>query len=492
MKAKLTYLGRMISLAPAQLGDQFKETCEVQRTVQVPATEKNGWQSSYAQETHTCWWIDVHPETKEPVFVTFSGFGPRIHGELVAQGHEVEVADLVATGLPEKPDVSIYQGIQWRGSQSTVLLKLLTSRIGVVTCPTGYGKTFLIRQFIRAYPDARIVITVPSNDVAGEIFTDLAKAMPTQVGFVGDGKRSTKRIQVAITHSLGYCNREANLVLCDEAHAVLTPNFLEMFVQFRRARFFAFTATPDGRSDGADAFLEALFGPVLHHVPYQEAVQSGNVCQLKYRVYPVTMGPNTRGIKQKHVKDRAAIWRNPFRNALISRVARAVEAELGPDAQILIMVSTTEHAFVLGQLLPDYTIVHGESLSKDEEKIEKMLKNGAMLPDQVVCTKEDRKDHKAEFSSGRMKRAIATHVWSKGVNFLDLACLIRAEGIAAPIAAGQIPGRLSRLGSDGQKADGLLIDFNDIFSPDFAARSNERIRVYVAMGWIPDPLPGPV
>jgi superfamily II DNA or RNA helicase len=216
------------------------------------------------------------------------------------------------------------------------------------------------------------------------------------------------------------------------------------------------------------------------------------VCQLKYRVYPVTLGPNTRGIKKKYIKDRAAIWRNPFRNALISRVARATEQELGPDAQILIMVNTTEHAFVLGQLLPDYTIVHGESLSKDEEKIEKMLKNGAMLKEQVVCTKEDRKDHKAEFGSGRMKRAIATHVWSKGVNFLDLACLIRAEGVASPIAAGQIPGRLSRLGSDGLKEVGLLIDFNDIFSEDFKWRSNERISVYIANGWIPDPIRGHV
>jgi superfamily II DNA or RNA helicase len=492
MKAKLTYLGRMASLAPAQLGDQFKGTCEIQRTVQVPASEKNGWQSSYKQETHTCWWHDIHPETKESVFVTFSGFGPRIHGELVAQGHEVDVEDLVATGLPEKPDVSIYQGVEWRGSQPTALIKLLTSRCGVITCGTGWGKTFLIRQFIRAYPDARVVITVPSYDVAMEIFTDLVKATPTQVGFVGDGKRSTKRIQVAITQSLGYCNREANLVIVDEIHAVLTPNFLEMFVQFRRARFFGFTATPDGRSDGGDAFLEALFGPVIHHVPYQEAVQSGNVCQLKYRIYPVPVGPRTTGIKQKYIKDRAGVWRNPFRNALISRVARSVELELGADAQILIMVSTTEHAFVLGQLLPDYVIVHGESLSKDEDKIERMLKNGAMLKDQVVCTKEDRRDHKAEFSAGTLKRAIATHVWSKGVNFLDLACLIRAEGTASQIASGQIPGRLSRLGSDGQKVDGLLIDFNDIFSPDFAARSNERISVYVANGWILDPLRGPV
>lgn len=350
----------------------------------------------------------------------------------------------------------------------------------------------MIRQFIRAYPAAQIVITVPSYDVATEIFNDLVKAMPTQVGFVGDGKRSTRRIQVAITQSLGHCNREANLVIVDEVHCVLTPNFLDMFVQFRRARFFGFTATPDGRSDGGDAFMEALWGPVIHDVPYQEAVQSGNVSQIKYRIYPVPVGPNTKGITKKYIKDRAGIWRNPFRNALISRVARATEAELGPDAQILIMVSTTEHAFVLGQLLPDYTIVHGESLSKDEAKIAKMKKNGAILDSQAVCTKEDRKDYKEEFSSGRLKHAIATHVWAKGVNFLDLACLIRAEGVASPIAAGQIPGRLSRLGSDGQKEVGLLIDFNDIFSEDFKWRSNERISVYIANGWIPDPIRGPV
>jgi len=487
MKAKLTYLGRMVSLAPAQLGDQFKSSLEIDRTVTVAASAENSWQSGYKTETHTCWWNDIHPETKESVFVTFSGFGPRIQGELVAQGYEVDVQDLVATGLPDRPDFSIYKGIEWRGSQSAVLLKLLTSRTGVVWCPTGWGKTFLIRQFIRAYPEARIVVTVPSYDVAMEIFKDLSGAMPTQVGFVGDGKRSSKRIQVAITQSLMYCDREASLVITDEAHSVLTPNFLEMFVQFRRARFFAFTATPEGRSDGGDAFMESLWGPVIFHVPYQEAVASGNVCQLRYQIYPVQVGPRTTGIKVKTYKDRAGIWRNPARNALIMRIARRVESELGADAQILIMVTTTEHAFVLGQLLPDYTVVHGESLSKDEDKIADLKRTGALLETQEVCTKDDRQDYKEEFSSGRLKRVIATHVWSKGVNFLDLACLIRAEGIAAPIAAGQIPGRLSRLGSDGNKADGLLIDFNDLFSPDFQRRSAERIAVYAANGWIAEP-----
>ena len=488
MKAKLTYLGRMISLAPAQLGDQFKQSCEVTRTIQEAASQENGWQACMKPELHTCWWIDIHPETKEEVFVTFSGYGPRIHAALLEQGHEVDVTDLVDSGLPKQPDVSIYKGVEWRGSQPACLVKLLSSRCGVVTSGMGWGKTFLIRQFIRAYPQARVVITVPSHDVAMEIFKDLVGAMPTQVGFVGDGKRSTKRIQVAITQSLMHCNREANLLLCDEAHALLTPNFLEMLVCFRKARVFGFTATPDGRSDGGDPFMEALFGPVIHHVPYQEAVASGNVCQLKYRVYPVSLGPVTVGIKRRDLKNRAAIWRNGFRNALIARVARSVEAELGPNAQILIFVTVAEHAYVLGQLLPDYVIVHGESLSQDEERIKELRENGAITAAQEVCTKEDRVEAKEDFTSGKIKHVIATHCWSKGVNFLDLACLIRAEGISSPIAAGQVPGRLSRLGTDGKKEEGLLIDFNDLFSPEMAQRSSDRIGVYVANGWIPDPL----
>ena len=262
---------------------------------------------------------------------------------------------------------------------------------------------------------------------------------------------------------------------------MLTENFIEKFGLFSRARFFGFTATPEGRSDQADGFMESMFGSVIHHVPYQEAVDSGNIVQLRYRVYQVREGQKTTGIKSKYKRDRTGIWRNPIRNQLIVHAVRRAEEELGPDAQILIMVSTAEHAFILQQFLPEYVIAAGDMTDEREQDLRDSM---AMLEHQVPTSNDQTKIYKEQFSKGELKHAIATYKWSKGVNFLDLAVLVRADGTASEIASGQVPGRLSRKGSDGQKSHGLLIDFNDSFCPTLKQRSLSRFKVYRRNGWI--------
>lgn len=748
MKAVLTYLGRMLSLSPAPLGKQFEKSCIVTRMIQVPACAENGWRQSRKLEDHTLYWYDTQPDGT-PVFVTYSGYGYRIHAELARQGHEVEVRDFTPCGLPD-PDLTRLQGISWRGSQSEVVCKLLANRCGVIDCPTGWGKSFIIRMIVRAYPNSRIGITVPSTDVAKEIYESLVPELGYSVGIVGGGKHKPRRVTVAVTHSLLKLDPNINLLMTDECfvgdtlvstprgpvtidsvrsgdtvcvatgtgqvqatsvrqtlevchvaftdgssvtttpshpfftergwvragelevgqslfrkedvcvlrsgvlpgvplgekgarahvetanvllellrkevqepdaqprvtrkdgaqvigdrasamcsrgeregdvrsassligcaggglvtgvrcsnketkelqvsrslqdrhcepgyddsvgnrrefspivispetgfeegdvsdcirvasvtleklssprvvfnlavsghpsyyaggvlvhncHAVLTPNFIDMFNRFPRAKFQGFTATPKGRSDGADGFMEALFGPVIHHVHYQEAVESGNICQLRYRVYESDIGPVTSGMTNKVAKDRVALWRNKARNALIAHAVRRAEITEAPDPQILIMVEKTEHAFLLQQVLPDFVVVTGEV---DDEREADLRRRGAMKGTQSAPSKDDCARMKKEFSAGTLRKVIATYKWSKGVNFLGLDVLVRAEGASTEIASGQVPGRLSRKGHDGKKEYGLLIDFNDVFSPDMKARSANRFKVYKRNGWI--------
>jgi superfamily II DNA or RNA helicase len=484
MKATLTYLGRLVSLAPAALGEQFKEIATVHAVRKEAASAENGWKEQTVPDISVLWWEDTTPQG-EPVFCVPSGYGYRVYHTLVEQGHEVVVRDFVPSGLPDRPDFSrLSANIEWRGSQMTVLSKLLANRCGVVDCPTGWGKSFIIQQVVRVYPKAKIAVTVPSIEIANEIYNGLLGVLgPSEVGIVGDGKRKKRRVNVAVTHSLLKLDPDTSLILVDEVHAVLTKNFLRMFGKFHRARLQGFTATPTGRSDQGDGFLEAYFGPILHHVPYQEAVESGNIVQIHYRVYQCPWGPKTAGMT-KIKRDRNGIWRNPMRNALIVQSARDAEAEYGPDGQILIMVSTAEHGFLLQQHLTDYVVVTGEM---SEEREAELRENGTMTETQIGLDRRGREDVKAKFSSGEIKRAIATYVWSKGVNFLDLAVLIRADGTAAEIASGQVPGRLSRKGSDGAKPYGLLVDFNDSFCPVLAKRSRDRFAVYNRNGWPYEP-----
>jgi len=214
-------------------------------------------------------------------------------------------------------------------------------------------------------------------------------------------------------------------------------------------------------------------------VPYSEAVEAGNVAPIRVLIYQVDQGPNVATYKNKATKDKFGIWRNPLRNNIVVRATKEQIAEMG-DPQILVMVQTIEHAFVLQQMMPEFTVVHGVA---DEERVEALRANCGMAEWQKPCTKEERAELKEKFSTGALRRAIATTIWAKGVDFRGLDVLVRADGLASSIQSTQVPGRLSRLGHDGKKLEGRLVDFNDKFSRDLQYRSQERITMYHHHGW---------
>ncbi len=479
MQATLTYIGRVLSLTPAILGRHFEQSCYVERTKMEPPTLANGWQARRIVTPLPNYWYAEHHETKELKFYALSGYGPRIEYNLKQMGIETEVIDDLPCGLPE-PDFDAVAGAEWRGSQPQVVAAICASRCGVVKCPTGWGKSLVASRLAKIYPKSKIVLTVASVDVAKDIHAGMLK-WDAKTGFVGGGKHDVQRVTVAVTHSLKYCDREfTNLLLGDECHTLAAESFVESLGEFRRAKFIGFSASPTGRSDGADGIVEALFGPLIADVPYSEAVESGNVVPIEVWMIPSPDGPNVQSIENKTAKDKKAIWTNDARNRRIAAALGLAWAEYGHDAQTLVMVDKTEHAFRLQQLLPDFTVVTG---STDSDSVLKWQASGAMLPGQVICTPKDRERHRQAFEAGTLKRAISTFVWSKGVNFQDLKILVRADGLATPIQATQVPGRLSRLGTDKDKGGGLLIDLYDSFSPDLERRSKGRITEYRRHGW---------
>jgi superfamily II DNA or RNA helicase len=256
---------------------------------------------------------------------------------------------------------------------------------------------------------------------------------------------------------------------------------------FPRAKFLGLSATTEGRHDNGDKYIEALFGPLIAEVPYQEAVNTGNVVPLDCWVVPLPEGPNVSKLRMQHIKDRTALWGNQIRNRAIARSVEYAEARVAKeracapkDVQILVMVDKTEHAYRLQQLLPGFEVVTGQVTP---ETAEEFMREGIMQDWQKLCSPKEREQAKQNFAAGKIKRVISTFVWSKGVNFLDLDVLVRADGLGSQIQASQVPGRLSRLGTDGKKVRGVLVDFYDLFSPDMKRRSEERFRSYKQNGW---------
>lgn len=471
---RVDYLGRAVAVYPGVFGQLLEDLCTVTRM----KTEQDGRRVIFSQERIQLFWYVDRPEGR--VFCAYAGFGPAIEQKLAARGLPVDVTERVADGLGE-PYLVPVKFVQWRERQKEVFIALLANYRGVIVCPTAFGKTFLIKQLAKVYPKAQIAITLPQKDVCEKIYEDLRMELGHEVGMLGGGRNALARITVVVSKSLHKLPKDINLLLVDECHSLMTDLYIAELNKFRRARMFGLTASNSGRSDGADGLIQAVFGPVLVDVSYQQGVAGGNIVPLEVRMYDQPDGPDVsnRGLLPSQV-NRLGIWTNRQRNDRLVRVVRSIEQEIGAEEQILIMVDTVEHAYLLGQLLPEYVVVSGDT---DADRVATLVKRGTITADQQVCTPEMRRAYREQFEKHTLKRAIATKIWKQGVDFRDLAVLVRADGSASGIDAVQIPGRLSRLGDKTEKSMGILVDFKDTFSKNLLGRSLARLRVYRSKGW---------
>lgn len=472
--ATVILIGRILCIKPAAYGEIFHAHCTVNRI-----KSEYTWQGQAHQpDPVQLYWYADDPKDGEQVFCTYAGYLCHIVGTLRDRGVEVKILSRMSDGL-EQPNFAAVAGVSWRPKQKEIVAKLLAAKGGLIDCSMGYGKTFIIKQLAKLYDEAKIVITVPRRDVARDIYNSLKDDLP-DVGIVGGGRNKPKRITVAVSKSLHKCSKDSNLLIVDECHGLCTDAYIKELNKFYRAKFFGFTATTKGRGDKADGFLEAVFGPVLAKIDYPACVELGCVVPINVRMFRINTGPAIDDIQSKVLVDKVGLWTNASRNLHIAKVTRMLETELGADAQILVMVDRVEHAYLLGQQLPDYTIVTG---TVSDEKLIRFQRRGVIKPTQEICTDKCRERYRQEFAEAKLKHCICTKIWREGVDFPDLQALIRADGTAGTIDANQVSGRLSRLGHDGNKPHGLLVDFIDAFSKKLMFRSRARIRIYTNNGW---------
>lgn len=366
-----------------------------------------------------------------------------------------------------------------RYRQEECIRKILTSECGRVRCPTGYGKSWIIGKLAQMLPYAQIDVTTHSNDVIEMIYKDLSRELPS-VGLVtGSKKEYGHRVMCYSGKSLHRSDWKADYLFVDEVHEFATDDYLNKVTKYKRSRNFGFSANAIGdRPDGADFELEGIFGPELMQVGYSEAVDHGSVVQLKVIWVDVIMDANPAADARDSVqKMRWGVWRNPIRNEKIANISRHF---FNDGRQVLIMVDTIDHACHLKQLLPEFEMVYAEGNLLGDDR-DKFVRWRMINFDEPIMTADRRMELKKRFESGELRGAIATGVWSRGVNFKHLNVLVRADAKTSPIADTQLPGRLSRIDEDKEYA--LLVDFKDQFDASLKRRATERRRRYEANHW---------
>ncbi len=426
---------------------------------------------------------------EEGRLVTGFGFIYRISEMLQQVGitpHYINLSPPKREGVYEPNWDNVRRYIEFRPKQEECLHYITQNECGLINATMGFGKTYMFEAIAHLYPRAKIDIVVRLKDVAARIARQLSRSIPN-VGQIGGGKLiNGDRVTV---YTAGSCHRatgDADFLLADEAHLLMTEQTSRAMAQaWRFTRNFAFTATPEGRLDGADAQLEMFFGRQIFYLPYPEAVALGLVVPIHVRWLPVRLedcgGINPAHDKHGTTKMRWGIWRNQGRNQRIARDVR--ENYPDPNTQILILVATIDHAIMLWQNLPEFALCYG---SMDDEDLERYKRNH-YLPENFVPTTPDRRDAMREaFERGELKRVIATDVWATGVDFEPLQVLYRGDARESQILDSQGPGRVSRIHAASGKQFGEVVDCLDIFDKTFKRKSETRKRHYAALGWSQD------
>jgi superfamily II DNA or RNA helicase len=411
-----------------------------------------------------------------------AGYAPRVYRTLQKAGYQVQYTDLTeyhAEALaPDWP--RLRRHFSFRPKQEEIVAAVAAQvghRLGgVVQVPPGVGKSFLFAAYGLLYPQAKIGITAPDIDNCSKTHIHMLNYLPN-VGMVGGGQHQQRRVTVYTGGSLHHCPEDVDILFVDEAHRYMAARKSEVLGRVApRALRYAFTATPEGRTDGGDARMEGLFGPLTYRMTWPEATTLGLVVPIEVRWLNIEMDKNPCKDLEGVQKKKVGIWRNKVRNQRIAAAARTFDA----DDQVLIMVATIEHAVHLRSFLPEFQLCYA---THDVDKFEKYAAGGLVEADFAPMTPERREQLRLDFECGEVQKVIATDVWATGVSFDQLAVLIRADARRSTILDEQIPGRVSRTHAPSGKAVGILIDCNDRFDHGLHTGSTARKHNYLERGW---------
>ncbi len=421
---------------------------------------------------------------------TLAGLRSKVLTALKASGRPHRFEDL-RPPFPHRPDfdnlLRNIPDLSFRVGQEDALKAMIRWDRGVIVAPTGWGKSFLVRCLSLLYPQAKILVVVPRRDLMEKMYEEF-RAFTPRVGRVGGGKAEMdQRLLVSTDKSVlkaSLANPE--ILLFDEVHKAAASKTSEDLAQLRTPyKWFGFSATPYGRTDGADLVIEALFGPAVCHVSYQDAVADGAVVPLNVEMQSLAVGVperNTCGDAKSGVtKRRRCYWKNGARNrALLSGVEKA-KKKYGtpPDAQTLVLVQTLEHAAHISRLLPDVPIIYG---SQDSRRVAELVESDLLPPDFQPLSDSRRNELRRAFERGDLRTAIATGVWDTGVDFRALQIVVYASGEVGEIPVVQAFGRASR--THESKDRGIIIDCEDQFDKWARNRALQRMREYRKKGWV--------
>ncbi|MDS4026331.1 MAG: DEAD/DEAH box helicase family protein [Candidatus Contendobacter sp.] len=335
---------------------------------------------------------------------------------------------------------------------------------GVVVLPTGAGKT-LVGLLALCWARRDGLIMVPTLDLMQQWYALLRAAFPDQeIGLIGGGYHEPQPLTIATYDSaarhIERLGDRFGLLIFDEVHH-LPSEFYRVIAEFSLAPYrLGLTATPE-RSDGKDADLLELVGPIVYR-KRPEQLAGDVLADFQVRPVHVDLSPAERGAYQQALDERNAFLQanhlglNTLEgwNRFVMLSARSVEGRRAMRAHRdarRIAHATPAKLRALGMIMANHpgakTVIFTEDNATAYEISQRFLI--PCLTHQTAI--KERQDTLDRFKAGVYTAIVTSNVLNEGVDVPDASVGVILSGSASAREFVQRLGRILRRG-DGKQA----------------------------------------
>jgi superfamily II DNA or RNA helicase len=383
-----------------------------------------------------------------------------------------------------------------RPYQRDAVTAVLADRGGIISLPTGTGKTVTCMKALQQEGQKSLVL-VHTQELLYQWADEIRTSLDTEPGMVGDGSWSEgSEVTVAIVQTLmsrgaSGLDDDYGVLVFDECHRTSAAEQMhqigmDLDVDVR----IGLSATPWRSTEGEELMIEGAIGGVSYEVSAEQMIDDGFLAKPEFEFLHHTEEQASRG-EEYHDAYRRVVELNPTRNRKIAARARNL-AENG--YKVLINVNRIKQGklleFALNGSITKTELLQESEGSLDAEELREFAAAIDNLGHVADCDAvflsgrddtETRQSTLDRFESGDLDVLVAT-IMKEGVDVPAINALIEASAGKSDIQQIQVIGRALRP-SNGMQAK--IVDVEDhgrYFRDQYKQRVSNLADYYGAYG----------
>jgi len=353
------------------------------------------------------------------------GLIDRVKSVLDAFGLQYEVLD------SKRHDYG-HLGLVWAGPdlrdyQKEAVMKALQEGSGVISLPTGAGKTLIGLRLMYSL-DCSTLITVHTKELFYQWQRKIEQVLDYTPGLVGDGFKKFKPITVAMMQTITKMDiPRFTMLLIDECHHAPCDTLFRVAMRCNAMYRYGLSATPR-REDGADLKIWASIGEICVNISPEQLIDMGYLAKPRFIILDPPAKRLPRYSWQKAYDE--GIVRHEERNQMIIDIVKKLVKK---GLQVYVHVVRIAHGTLLASRIGCPFLSGKDPTHKRQQILE-------------------------DFENGKLRVLVST-LLGEGVDLPAIDAIVMAHGQKTSIGTIQKIGRALRVRPDKQEA--IIVDFAD-------------------------------